>query len=76
MVLTKALSAEVESISNGEYPRFQTRKKVITRATPVITKFGQALIAHWPDQVISHPFQNGRRYGIGQSGNGGNGVKS
>lgn len=64
-VFTKALSAELESISNGEYPRLEARKKVIKRATPVMAKFGQALIAHWPCYVISHAFENGRKYGIG-----------
>src|ERR1700744_4127266 len=63
--LTNAASALTENISSGENPRQRASKSARIMRAAVITIFGQALSAHWPDHVSCHLFENGNRYGIG-----------
>src|SRR5256885_863196 len=58
---TKAVSALAESISNGEKPRCLASMTAIPIRAAVITIFGQALSAHWPDQVSCSSFENGSK---------------
>ena len=58
-VSTKALLAESETISNGDFPRFHANTNRITSATPVTMKFGHAFNSHCPFQVNCILFENG-----------------
>jgi hypothetical protein len=56
-----ALSAFLDIISSGEYPRFHARKIVNRRATIVIRKFGQAFSSYCPFQVHAAASETGHR---------------
>src|SRR6266436_31605 len=63
--LTNTMSSLLESNSSGENPRQRANRIAVPIRTAVMTRFGQALRAHWADHVSCIWRENGNRYGIG-----------
>src|SRR5579864_6553140 len=58
---TRDSFAGLETSSTGELPYFTAIQNVAARNKPVITKFCQALSAHWPCHASWTELENGLR---------------